>query len=81
MRLANGVPTDDQSCGFLIVHAHPAKGGADLLSGLENVGIACWTFGINVDQPHFRCGKRCIQIFSFSVAFGRQELGFGSPID
>ena len=81
MHLADGMTSDHQRSGFLVIHSHPPERGTDLLGGLEDVGIAFRPFGIDVDQAHFRGGERAVEVFALNVALRSQELGFRPPID
>ena len=81
VHLADGVPADDQRDGFLVIHAHPAECGADLLGCGEDVGVAARAFGVDVDESHFGRAERVVEVLALGITLGGQELGFRAPID
>ena len=50
--LAEGVATDDQRGGLLVVHRHPAERLADVVRRGDRIRLAFGAFRIDVDQAH-----------------------------
>ena len=65
MGLAEGVATDDQRGGLLVVHRHPAERLADVVGGGERIRLAFGPFGIDVDQAH---GGRAVALREVALA-------------
>ena len=68
--LAEGVAADDERDGFFVVHGHAAEGVADVVRGLDRIGIAVGTFGVHVDEAHLHRGERILEVARVDVAIG-----------
>lgn len=91
--LAKGVATSNQSNGFLVVHAHAAKGLADVQSRGLGVGGTVRTARVNVDEAHADGAQRALQVRGSLgevgaavvsddvVALGGEEVLLGAPVD
>lgn len=91
--LAKGVATSNQSNGFLIVHAHAAKGLADIQSRRLGVRGAVGSTGVNVDETHADGSKRALEprrtcgevraavVSDNVVAIGGEHVLLGTPVD
>src|SRR4029079_3459166 len=66
--LAEGVPTDDEGDGLLVVHRHPPEGLADVARGRQRVGVAVRAFGVHVDEAHLYRAERAGQLPVVAVA-------------
>ena len=70
MGFAEGVAAGDEGDGFLVVHRHAAEGFADVVGGLERIGIAVGAFGVDVDEAHLHGGERVFELAAVDVAVG-----------
>ena len=87
MGLAERVTTSRQGGSFDVVHTHPLKSDADVARGLQGIGDAARTFGIDVDQAHLDRGQRLFQrhllvgLDAGFIALGPDPLFLGTPVD
>ena len=70
VRFAERVAADDEGDGFFVVHGHAAEGFADVVRGLDGIGIAVWAFGVHVDEAHLHGGERVFENTRVDVAIG-----------
>src|SRR5882672_20486 len=76
-----GVAASNQCDGLLVVHRHTTERFTNIHGGREGIRLAVWPFRIDVDQPHLHGAERVLQIALAGVAFVRQPLAFGAPVD
>ena len=88
VHLAEGVATDDQRDGLLVVHRHAAERLADVLGRLLRVRDPVGALGVDVDQAHLDGGQRVVEqavavleATRVAVVVGRQPLVLGTPVD
>jgi hypothetical protein len=85
MALAEGMAAGHQGNGLLVVHAHAAKGHADIAAGGEHIRHTVRAFRVDVNQAHLHGGQRVFQIAIAGVAAVRLAAGgqpflFGTPV-
>jgi hypothetical protein len=88
VHLAEGVATDGERDGLLVVHRHAAECLADVLGGLHRIGDAVGAFGVDVDQAHLDRGERVVErpaaVFpaaGVAIVVDRQPLVLRPPVD
>lgn len=62
VRLTEGVSTNDEGSGLLVVHGHAAEGCADIACRGDGVRDAVRSLGVHVDETHVCGGQRSFQI-------------------
>ena len=83
VRLTDGMATDCQRHGFLIIHRHTAKGNAHILSGVQRVRLSVHTFWVHIDQTHDHSRQRVLEAFAvirIGITTIGQPLALGAPI-
>ena len=86
VRFTHGVATGGQCSGFFVVHGHTGEGFANLLAGLERIGIAVYPLRVHVNQAHLNRGQRVFHgvwlVYALVAAVrGRQPLFLCAPVD
>ena len=60
--LSEGVATNDQGSGLLVVHSHAAEGCADVVGSGNGVRDSVRTLGVDVDQTHVCGSERLLEV-------------------
>ena len=81
VHLAEGVATDGQRHGFLVVHGHTGERLADVLGRSEGIGDAVRALGVHVDEPHLYRTEGIGQLTVSGVTLIAEPLGFRTPVD
>ena len=71
----------NQGDRFFVVHRHTAERFANIPRSGDRIRVAVRPFRIHVDQAHLHGGERILKIAVARVAFVRQPLAFGAPVD
>lgn len=65
--LAKSVTTDNKSGSLLVVHAHAAKGCANIVGSSNRVRVAVGTGGVDINQTHVCGSKRLFELAILEV--------------
>ena len=71
-----GMTTSNEGNGFLIIHAHSSKGGADVTARSHCIRHTVGAFGIYVNQSHLYSCQGIVQLAVASVAIVIKPLLF-----
>jgi len=86
MRLADRMTAGGQGDGLLVVHRHAREGHAHIMGGLERIGPAVDTLGVDVDQTHHHRRQRVVEVALTGVAAvgvvaGSEPFLLRAPVD
>ena len=79
--LAHRVATGDEGDGLGVVHRHPGEGLADVVGGLQRVGLAVGALGVDVDQAHLDRAEALGELPLAAVALVAEPGVLGTPVD
>src|ERR1051325_2972363 len=84
MSFTKGVTAGNQRDRFLVVHCHACECLADVVSGCDRIGLAVWSFRIDVGEAHLYCAERVLNFAlaaAAAVAFVAEPCPFRSPVE
>src|ERR1043165_1791868 len=81
MSFTKGVTAGNQRDRFLVVHRHACECLANVVSGCDRIGLAVWSFRIDVDEAHLYCAERFLKLAFAAVAFVAEPCPFRSPVE